>query len=132
MSGGARPRRRGTRAEALAEAYLVREGYCPLARNHHALGGEVDLIVGRDGAIVFVEVKMRRPGSVISPIESVTRSKQRRVVQAAFDYVQRHRLEDRDMRFDVVAVTSGGARSRQPPVIEHIEAAFDTMVLDDS
>lgn len=129
MSGGAHPRLVGDRAEALAESFLVRQGYFPLARNHHSRGGEVDLIVCRGELLVFAEVKLRRPRAAVDPLASVTPTKQRRIIHAALDYVQKHRFEDRPMRFDVIAITSGPRSARNAATIEHIEAAFDATVV---
>lgn len=127
MSGGRQPRRTGLKAEDEAETFLVAQGYQPLARNHHTREGEVDLIVGKDGVVAFVEVKLRRPGSIIDGLESVTAAKQRRIARAALDYVEKHALADVQLRFDVVALTPVRGAS---PQVQHIENAFDLSVVE--
>jgi putative endonuclease len=125
MTGGAGPRFAGDRAETLAESFLVQQGYFPLARKHRTRSGEVDLIVGKGELLVFAEVKQRRPRAQVDPIASVTPAKQRRIIRAALDYVQKHHLEDRAMRFDVIAITASARLAKGSMTIEHIEAAFD-------
>jgi putative endonuclease len=115
---------RGRAAEALAAAFLERQGFEILDRNHRARRGEVDLVC-RDGAILcFVEVRSRTGDAHGGPEESVGRSKARRVVAAATDWALRNGGLERDIRFDVVAVTfdEGGA---EDPRIEHHRGAFD-------
>jgi putative endonuclease len=116
-----RPRRAGLRAEQLVESHLVARGWLPLSRNHVVRGGEVDLVLSDGPTVVFVEVKRRRAGAAVDAFESVTAAKQRRIVRAARDFLSRAGLEERPVRFDVVAVTTRGRQAS----FEHLEAAFD-------
>lgn len=116
-----RPRQRGLKSEVDAEAFLVRLGYLPLARNHACRGGELDLVM-RDGqTVVFVEVRRRRAGAHVGALESVTLTKRRRVVRAATDWAMRAGALDEALRFDVVAVTPGVSG----PTFIHVVGAFD-------
>jgi putative endonuclease len=111
----------GRAAEDLAAAWLERRGFRVLARNHATRRGEVD-IVGMEGdTLCFVEVRSRSRTGLGTPAESVTRAKARRVVAAATDWAVRHGGLDRSIRFDVVAVETGGAEPR----IRLIPGAFD-------
>jgi putative endonuclease len=49
----------GRRAEWLAALWLLLKGYRLLARRVRTPGGEIDLIMRRGDALVFVEVKAR-------------------------------------------------------------------------
>ena len=77
----------GARAEALAAAYLMRQGLTIVARNFRTRAGEIDLIA-RDGrTLVFVEVRMRRTASHGGAVESITAQKRIRLVAAASGYL---------------------------------------------
>ena len=64
-------------------------------------------IVALDGeTFVFIEVKARRT-SVLKfglPEESLTKTKQRRLVAAAQSYLEEHGLDNADWRIDLVAI----------------------------
>lgn len=110
----------GTRGERAAEAFLRRQRYVILARNYRCRFGEVDLIALDRGMLVFVEVKARQRGALVSPFDVVDQRKQRQIARAAQHYVQRHRLENRLARFDVVGVWHDGDALS----CEHIKDAF--------
>ena len=112
----------GQRAESLAASYLEDLGYTILARNWRRPEGELDLVVGKDGLCVFVEVRSRTGIERGHPLETVNASKRARVVRAARLYLDEEKPPATTFRFDVVGVTfalDGGA-----PEIVHIEDAF--------
>ncbi len=109
----------GTAAEDLACRYLEARGLILVTRNFRCRVGELDLIM-RDGEhLVFVEVRSRRHTRYGTPAESVTRTKQQRLLRAAALYLQRQRL-DPPCRFDVVAILQTG----DEPQMEWIQDAF--------
>ena len=109
----------GSTAENLACQYLETRGLVLVARNVRYRGGELDLIM-RDGEhLVFVEVRSRRHARYGTPAESVTRTKQQRLLRAAAVYLQRRRL-DPPCRFDVVAILEPSGE----PQVEWIRDAF--------
>ena len=112
---------RGRAAEDLATEHFRRAGYAIVARNLRSRFGEIDLIVERRDALVFVEVRSRSRSDYGTGLETVDRRKQARIVRSAAAFLARHRLEDRAVRFDVVGVEwqDGG------PVLEHVENAFE-------
>lgn len=74
-------------------------------------------------AVVFVEVRARQRGAKISAVESVGAIKQQRLLRAAQLYLARHpTLARLPCRFDVLAITTGGWRTR----FEWIKQAFST------
>ena len=111
----------GKAGEDLAERYLKRQGYAVVERNYRCPLGEIDLIAVSRQAVVFVEVKTRRVDTSGTPLESVNAVKQRRLKRAALHYLNRHRLHDRDVQFDVVGISLGA----DPPAVHHVRHAFD-------
>lgn len=95
---------RGQRAEALAGEYLLAQGYSLLQRNYRCRWGEIDLIAEDPGGLVFVEVRSRQSGSMLSPEETITPSKAMRVVRSSQQYLLDTGQEDRPWRVDVIAV----------------------------
>ena len=78
----------GNIGEQLARTHLEAKGYRVVETNYRCRWGEVDLIT-RDGPIwVFVEVRARRGDALVSPEESVTPEKARRLTMAAQDYLE--------------------------------------------
>lgn len=93
----------GQKHEAIAERYLQKKGMAIRARNYRCKAGEIDLIVDDKGTLVFVEVRYRGHTSLVSSEESVTPTKQRRLIRAAQHYLLRYRV-DSPCRFDVLAI----------------------------
>ncbi|TDO12573.1 MULTISPECIES: YraN family protein [Halomonas] len=104
MTGPRDARARGSAIEQLAARWLMARGLSLEASNQHAKGGEIDLVM-RDGSVlVFVEVRHRADPRHGHPLETVTATKQRRLIRAARFYLQHNRLSC-PCRFDVLAVT---------------------------
>ncbi|MDD3352281.1 YraN family protein [Zoogloea sp.] len=114
--------RRGAAAEALAAEYLVRHGLTLLARNVRCRGGEVDLIAGDRGSLVFVEVRLRSNRDFGGAAASITVAKQRRIILAAQYWLlgPGRRFAQAPCRFDAVLLD----RLEQDR-IEWIRGAFD-------
>ena len=94
----------GQTGESLAARELERRGYRLLARNWRCPAGEIDLIAEQGSALVFVEVRTRRGDARGTPLESITPTKQAKLIEAAQTYLQESGDEERDWRIDVVAV----------------------------
>lgn len=93
--------------EAVAARYLTKHGVRLIDKNVRFRGGEIDLI-GYDGdTLVFFEVRYRAAGSQTSAAESVSASKQQRLVRSAKTYLHRHSLWDTNARIDVIAIAPG-------------------------
>ncbi len=111
---------KGDQAETLACSHLQQTGLQLVEKNYRCKGGEIDLIM-RDGeSLVFVEVRFRKSSSFGSAAESVTASKQRKLITAASHYLQRQR-NSWPCRFDVVGITG-----EHDPVIQWIKDAFQS------
>ena len=101
-------RRLGRQGEDIAAAYLGKQGYLILARNWRCPAGELDIVAREGGALVFVEVRTRRGDRFGTPEESITPTKQAKLVEVAQTYLQEHGLADENWRIDVVAVEMDG------------------------
>lgn len=98
----------GALAEQQAADYLTRHGYCLLARNFRATGGEIDLVVSDKKTLVFVEVKQRASKAFGGPLAAVTKTKQQRVARAAAQFIKTHPHITYDaIRFDVICILAG-------------------------
>lgn len=105
-----RRRALGRSGEARASRFLESLGWRVLARGARGPFGELDIVAQDGDTVVFVEVKARTGRRAGSPEEAVDFRKQSRIVRCALAYVRDHRLEDRRLRFDVVAVDGGELR----------------------
>lgn len=132
--------------ELLAQKYLRLKKYKILEKNYKIAGVEVDIIAklprkcvikgqklqfkqnllsktaylsakaqAKD-VYVFVEVKARSSEKFGLPELAVDTKKQNHIRKGAQAYLLNHKLNDPDVRFDVIAITDGK--------IEHIENAF--------
>lgn len=119
MSGGRRGQ--GETVEGRVARWLSARGWTILDRNFHAPGGEVDLVAHRDEILAFVEVRSRKDAEHGWPEETVTPTKQRRVILAARHWLHTQNAPDADPRFDVVAVLGEGPDAE----IRHLEDAFE-------
>ena len=116
------PRRRlGIAGEDAVARWYEAAAYEVLDRNWRCRDGELDLIVRRDSALVFCEVKTRASTRFGAPVEAVTVTKQRRLRTLAARWLADHEARRRTLRFDVASVT------RAPDgelVVEVLEGAF--------
>ncbi len=113
----------GMGERAALHAYLQR-GYRAVATNWRCPLGEIDLVVARDGVLVFCEVKTRRGSAFGGPFDAVTASKQRRLRALATAFLSGPNgrgLERSGVRFDVASVMPGGPAGLR---VELFEDAF--------
>ncbi|MHC5039094.1 MAG: YraN family protein [Planctomycetota bacterium] len=94
----------GEAGERFATRFLRRAGYRVLDTRVKGRGGEIDIVALEGDTVCFVEVKTRRSEAVGTPEEAVDAGKIRRIVRAAREYIGRHRLHARPVRYDVVAL----------------------------
>ncbi len=98
-----RAERQGRWAESVAALWLGAKLYRIVARRARGPLGEIDLIARKGNLLVAVEVKRR--GTALSAIESITPRQRRRIQAAAEAFRARQPDADRlSLRFDVVLV----------------------------
>ena len=98
----------GEQGEAMAAAWLTRRGWTVLARRWRCSAGELDLVArDPDGALVAVEVKLRRGARAGDPLESIDRRRLLRLRGALRQFRATHGQDVGDgLRIDLVAVTA--------------------------
>ena len=118
----------GKLGEDLATAFLIKKGNTIVERNYHSRWGEIDIIAEQAPYIVFAEVKTRRKNGMCSPEETVTISKQQKIIRTALWYLSEHlEYEDFQVRFDVISLRTG--KNDQVESIEHFPDAFEGELL---
>jgi putative endonuclease len=112
----------GDYGERVAADWL-RSRHCRiLARNFKGpRRGEVD-IVARDGKLLlFVEVKTRREGTRIRPLDAVDRTKQALIERGANAWLKQLGTRDLPWRFDVIEVY---VEEGEKPRVNQVKDAF--------
>jgi len=119
----------GVRGEQAVAAWYRAAGYHFVASNWRCSEGEIDLVLESAGGevVVFCEVKSRTTSRFGTGFDAVTATKQHRLRRLAARWLaeqrsaSRERLETREVRFDVAAVTPerGGRLA-----VEVLEGAF--------
>ncbi len=108
----------GQWGEEIAARYLESKGYTIYTRNYHSTHGEIDIVAGKESALIFVEVKTRSSHAFAYPEDSVTQRKQAAMLSSAEDYIQARPESVESWQFDIIAIErkSGGR-----PEIVHFE-----------
>ena len=96
----------GDAGEGFAAACLESRGFSVVARNFRTRLGEIDIIAQDARYLLFVEVKARKAGSMVSGEEAVDFRKQGRL-RAAAEYYLVGRPTALQPRFDVMCVELG-------------------------
>lgn len=91
----------GAKAEKLAKDYLADQGLCLVTQNFFSRFGEIDIIMRDGDCLVFVEVRQRVCSD--AAIESVTLSKQKKLIKTAEYYLLKSGYEC-NCRFDLIAI----------------------------
>ncbi len=109
----------GRKGEKIAIGFLQTKGYVLLETNWRYKNLEIDIVASIDKTVVVAEVKTRKSSYFGEPESFVNKQKQRNLIQAANEYVQRNKI-DFEVRFDIISITIEGDKQ----TINHIEDAF--------
>ncbi|MEM9171755.1 MAG: YraN family protein [Pseudomonadota bacterium] len=113
----------GADAEQFAARWLRDRGLRLIARNHHCRFGELDLVMLDGTTLVVIEVRYRGSGARVRALESITTTKQSRIIQATRHLLMRYpKYARRAVRFDVLAIDELADTQRQ---VHWIKSAFD-------
>lgn len=107
---------RGQHAEDKAYLYLIDKGLKLVLRNFRCKQGELDLIMYDHLTLVIIEVRFRNTNKYGSASESVTKTKQQRIITATQVFLSGAKL-DCPIRFDVIAISGDNS-------LEWIKNAF--------
>lgn len=110
----------GRTGEDIAAELYRRLGFTILERNFRCREGEIDLVLARDGLLVFCEVKTRRTAQWGDPCEAVGYHKRARLRKLASIWLTQNHPGAADVRFDVVSVLVG----EREPEVTHLPGAF--------
>ncbi len=111
----------GDRGENLACRFFADRGFIVVDHNFRSRRGEIDLVLRRDQAFRFVEVKYRRSLGFGLPQAAVNQAKQQKIRQAALLWLRRRHLPlDAEIHFDVLAILE----IRGLAEFEYLEDAF--------
>jgi putative endonuclease len=105
--------------ESLAIEYLTDKGYVILETNYRNKIGEVDIIAYDKNVLVFVEVKTRLGTNYGYAFESVDSRKQKKIANTSLMYLQKNRMSDVQVRYDVIEVYP-----MEEERVNHFENAF--------
>lgn len=113
--------RRGAEGERVAAAFVRRElGYAVVARNWRSprdRRDELDLVCRDGDTLVFIEVKARAAGALVSGYEAVDARKRRVLRRVAVHYLALLPSRPRAIRFDIIEVAFPAGSGR--PVVRH-------------
>lgn len=112
----------GKAAETAAEQFFRQQKYSILDRNVRFPNGEIDLVVGKEGIIVFVEVKARRNSDFGGAIYAIDRRKEQRLIRLAAQYLAQRGWAQSPCRFDVVLYQGDSPHAQG---VQHIKNAFE-------
>ena len=101
--------RLGRRAEEATAAWLSSRGWRVLAHRWRSPSGEIDLVcLDPDGALVGVEVKLRRSARAGAPEEALDARRVVRLRRTLAEYAMQRRSAVTTLRIDLVALTPAG------------------------
>lgn len=96
----------GNKAEKKARLFLEKQGLQYLESNYRCRLGEIDLIMKDNFLVVFIEVRMRASDKFGDALQSITRTKQQKIMKTALHFMTKHgyALAHTYTRFDVIGI----------------------------
>ncbi len=94
----------GRLGEKLALEFLLKKNYYHIISNFHVVGGEIDLIMKKDGILIFVEVKTRTNTKFGSGEDAITQNKKRKLILTIYKYIQKKFKFPPPWQLDVIEI----------------------------
>jgi putative endonuclease len=110
----------GELGEQLAAEFLLAKGWEICNRNWKCPPWEIDLVVQKQGMMIFAEVKTMEFSYVLSPTQKINRTKFRALMRGAEAYLRQHDFEG-EIRFDLIYVL---LRAHPPEIIHYEDIWF--------
>ena len=110
----------GIIAEETALNYLINQGLREVRKNYRTRFGEIDLIMKDGEIIVFIEVRYRSNTKFLEPVDSINKTKVKKIIRTSQHYIQKFEDEQNLYRFDIIALTG----NLDLPDIDWIKNAF--------
>jgi len=114
----------GMRGEDAAARFLSHKGYAVIGRNVRTFVGEIDIVARKGSFVIFVEVKTRKTVSLGPPYLSITKKKEKKLIQCALCYMKMKGIQDTPWSIDVVSVELDEFSGRVKK-IEYFEDAIE-------
>lgn len=96
---------KGKAAEIKACEFLKKHGFSLILQNYRCIYGEIDLIMQDGSHIVFVEVRYRQSNHYGNALESINKSKVRKIIKTANHFLQMKKwLYKVISRFDIIVI----------------------------
>ncbi len=112
----------GQDAENFACKWLQNKKLTLVQENFACKLGEIDLIMQHSDTLVFIEVRLRKNNHYGSAAESVTSTKQKKLIKTAQLYLQRFTSQAMPIcRFDVIALQ----KTTKTWEVNWIQSAFE-------
>ena len=111
---------KGNLGEDFAATALIEKGYVIIDRNYQKRCGEIDIIAQKGHCLYFAEVKTRKNNAFGNPLESITKTKRRRICLTAQAYLEEHPT-NMDISFLAIGIL---LPKTGEPIIEIVEDNF--------
>lgn len=113
----------GKRGEEIVCEYIRRKGMAVFRTNYRTRFGEIDVIAESETHIIFIEVKTREEGALVSGADAVDIAKRRRIMLCAESFINALPVK-LSPRFDVAEVTVRSENGKRKYSLKYIEDAF--------
>ena len=108
---GAASRKKGYHVEEIVKTYLIKQGLKEICSNYRCKIGEIDLILRDMDTLVFTEIRYRNSAYFGSGIETVSGTKQKKIIRTAEHFLQNNRWsQNLYCRFDVIGASPSTLR----------------------
>lgn len=109
----------GKIGEKIAVEFLKNKKIKILTTNWYCNHKEIDIIAEDENYLIIVEVKTRSINYAETPLNAISKKKQKFLVEAAQEYIEKYNI-DKETRFDVITIILDGQKYE----LEHIDDAF--------